>query len=127
MSPSAKLIIAPSLSILLAFQVSAASAELKVFVSGTDVGGNTMRKAISAGRVKCVRYVDKKDESDAVLEVKMQQIVVPLLNTQDNAYSATLTAPDGSVLMSETSVGLGLGRIAKSLSHYACMQGSTKK
>jgi hypothetical protein len=95
-----------------------AAADLKVFVSGNDTGADVLRKAVSGGKVKCVKSADK-ETADAELSVKTQVIASPLPGASENSYAATLTAPGGEILWTDHSTS-GLGLLAKHLSKYAC-------
>ena len=98
---------------------SLSAADLKVFVPGNDIGAGTLRKAATAGKIKCVAAVSKQADANAELSVKTQKILVPLGLGEETSYSATLTAASGEQLWTETSTS-GLARIAKSLSQFAC-------
>jgi hypothetical protein len=95
------------------------AADLKVFVSGNDTGADVMRKAVSGGKVKCVKSATKETEADAELSVKTQVIASPLPGVSENSYAATLTVPGGEIIWSDHSTS-GLGLLAKHLSAFAC-------
>jgi hypothetical protein len=75
---------------LLLYVGSASAADLKVFVVGNDIGGNTLRKTGAAGKIKCVKVVPKQSESDAELTATTQKLLVPLGLGEEMSYSATL-------------------------------------
>jgi hypothetical protein len=94
------------------------AADLKVFVSGNDTGADVLRKAVSGGKVKCVKSADSQT-ADGELSVKTQVIASPVPGAMENSYVATLTTPSGEILWSDHSTS-GLGLLAKHLSSYAC-------
>jgi hypothetical protein len=101
------------------------ASDLKIFVAGNEIGANTIRKATADGKIKCVSLAAKPSDAEAQLAVKTQTIQSPIPGLQENSYSATMTSTSGDVLWSETST-TGLGRIAKSLSKYACSAQKSK-
>jgi hypothetical protein len=95
------------------------ASDLRVFISSNDTGADVLRKAISGGKVKCVKLVNKHEDADGELSVKTQVIASPLPGVSENSYAATLTGAGGEVLWSDHSTS-GLGLLAKHLSSFAC-------